>query len=138
MVSAWTPGGTNEQRAALGLGRYLLDDDTARAARVWIDQLSRGRALPVYGSREWIEAPADLRVAACVRAAEAHRREQMFAGQALADSFAADVHVDEVREAEEFAALAKQVQAMGSAGHADHAELQRRRAVVTRPGQEAA
>ncbi|MCU1591674.1 MAG: hypothetical protein JWP11_2930 [Frankiales bacterium] len=133
MVSAYRPAGSDAQRAALGLGRYLLNDTTAQTVTAWIEQLAAGRPVPQFGTAAWLAAPADLRVAACLHAAEAYRRDALFAGQALADALAADEHVEHVRDAEEFRALAKQVQALGAGNHADHAELQRRRAVVMRP-----
>lgn len=44
----------------------------------WAQQLMRAVSgvLPLYGSPEWDAAPAAVRVASCVRAAEAWRRDR--------------------------------------------------------------
>jgi hypothetical protein len=118
---------------ALGLRRYLLDDQTARLAAGWIAQLAAGRDVPPYGSREWLRAPRDVQIAACLHAAEAHRRELLFAAQAVADELEARQHQADVAEQFEFERVAAGVRAMGTGSWADHAELQRRRAQPLRP-----
>jgi hypothetical protein len=125
----------------LGLGRYLLDDDTTRLVGGWLQQLAGDRPVPTYGSRKWLRAPRDLQIAACILAAEAHRRDVLFAMQALEDERAAQRTLLDQADARAFADLAGRIVAFdeisrvaaGLARGETHAELQRRRAVPYRP-----
>jgi hypothetical protein len=120
----------------LGLGRYLLDDEPARLTAAWTAQLAAGRPLPTYGSAEWLRAPRDLQIAACLHAAEARRRELLFTAQALDDDLNAGAWLDAQQDQAAFAAMARRVRAMSN--QPTHAELVERRATVQRPRREVA
>lgn len=115
----------------LGLGRYLLDDQTAQLCSDWMTRLAAGREFPEYGSPEWLRAPRDLQIAAALYAAEAHRRDGLFRAQDLADRFEAEQWAAEQQDQREFADLARNVRAM--AHQPTHAELVQRRSVPHRP-----
>lgn len=125
----------------LGLGRDLLDDPPARLAADWIRQLAAGRKVPSYGTPEWVRAPRDLQIAAMALAAEAHRREQLFLPQALADELAAQRALLDQQDTRAFADLAGRITAFGDVARradalsrgASHTDLQRRRAEPHRP-----
>jgi hypothetical protein len=117
----------------LGLGRYLHRDATAAYAAALVRQLSGDQALPTYGTPKWLRASREVQLAAAVIAADAHRIEQLYRPQALEDELAAARHLAHLDDQAEFARIAAGVRAMGSGGHADHAELRRRREEPSRP-----
>lgn len=119
--------------ARLGLGRYLLDDQPARLCAEWTGQLAAGRTIPAYGSADWLHAPRDLQIAAMMLAGEAHRREQLFLPQALADQLEAEQRLIEQQDQAEWNRTAAAVRAMGAGEWATHAQLQTRRAQPRRP-----
>jgi hypothetical protein len=115
----------------LGLERWLLDDEPARTSARWARKLAAGRAVPVYGSAEWLDAPVNLQLAAMALAAEAHRREHLYRPQALEDELAAARHLTYLEDQAEFAAFARAVRA--AATEPTHAELTWRRQQAQRP-----
>lgn len=108
-----------------GLDRYLHQDDVT----VWLRDVMRrlvqdSASTPLYGSPEWHEADDPTRLASALRAAEAYRRESLFAADDLVDRQAIDARID----AAEWAELGAQVRKM--ADTPTHDELAARRRQV--------
>lgn len=119
----------------LGIDRHLLDDEAARWSAAHVASLADGREVPVYGSDEWARADLRLQLASALRAGEAHRRETMFVGVAVADAIAADAWAEERDDAESFRQVSRMVRHL--AVEPTHAELVARRTEVVRPGRAA-
>jgi hypothetical protein len=109
----------------------LLDDPPAQwAARLIRGATPDGQPLPLYGSAEWEQAPAPVKLASALRAAEAHRRGPLFDAQRLdAEMRQQWQQIDQAQ----WELVAGRVRAMGRADCPSHAQLAERRAEVTRP-----
>ncbi len=131
----WPDPGGCPVNDALGLGRYLLDDDTARWFTRCRDQFAAGRTVPVYGSPEWLTADRAVQIAGALVAAEAYRRDVLFRPQALEDELAERRRWLDHEDAVAFAQLAGRVvafddlarRAASLAKGPTHAELVKRR-----------
>lgn len=103
-----------------------VEHEATRWAATMVGQLS-AEPLPLFGSPQWVEAPGNVRLASCIRAALAwlnDRDPRVLAARFEQETEAARRYAE--RDYDQWREIAAKVRA--SAEWPSHAELQRRRA----------